>query len=210
VIYLYAITDRPGTGLPEGPLDELASGEVAAVFADGDRQTEPTPEALWAHEEVVEALMARRTVLPMRFGTQVEGEAGLRSLLDARAMEFARVLDDVRGRVELSVRVAGGEATPTGWPPSGADYMRQRLDARREAAQVATAVHEPLARMAHRSTSDLSPRGGFLMTGSYLLQDDGLDRFTDQVHELQRTHPELVLTCTGPWPPYSFVEEAGS
>jgi hypothetical protein len=208
VIYLYAVADRPGTALPEGPLREVALHGVAAVFAHCDRETDPTPQELWAHEEMVEALMVDRTVLPMRFGTRLADEAALHDLLEARGAEFARVLDGVRGRVELSVRVAGGQAPPQGRPSSGAEYMRRRLDARRWSEQIAAAVHEPLARLADRSTPDLSPQGGFLMTGSYLLRDEGVDRFTDQVREMQRTHPALALTCTGPWPPYSFVEES--
>jgi hypothetical protein len=88
--------------------------------------------------------------------------------------------------------------------------MQQRLDARRRSEQVAASVHEPLAHIAERSTSDLSPRGAFLMTGSYLLTGGEVDRFTGQVRELQRAHPALGLTCTGPWPPYSFVEECAA
>jgi len=114
----------------------------------------------------------------------------------------------VRGRVELGVRVAGTPATAAAAQPStGAEYMAQRLGARREAEQVAQAVHTPLARIAERSTTQQAPRSGELMTASYLLPDDRIGRFTRRIKQLQRAHPELAVTCTGPWPPYSFVEE---
>jgi hypothetical protein len=209
VIYLYALTDRPGTSLPEGGLREITAHGVGGIFTDGDVETEPSPDALWAHEQIVEQLMRGRAVLPMRFGTRLAGEADLRDLLEARGREFARVLDGVRGRVELSVRVAGDDATPQGQPSSGAEYMRRRIDARRRSDQIAALVHRPLAHLAERSTSEPSPGRGFLMAGSYLIEEERVDRFTDRVHELQRAHPALALTCTGPWPPYSFVGDGG-
>jgi hypothetical protein len=88
--------------------------------------------------------------------------------------------------------------------------MARRLDARREADQVAELVHEPLSRLADRSARSRSGRSGELLTASYLLPDDRVGRFTDEVKRMQAEHPELALTCTGPWPPYSFVEEEPS
>jgi hypothetical protein len=181
---------------------------VAAVFARTEAAADVTPEALWTHEEVVEDLMRCRAVLPMRFGTRFRDEDAVLDLLSARGGEFARVLDGVRGRVELGVRVAGEAAAPVAKPSSGSEYMTQRLDARREAQRVARAVHAPLARRAERSTADLAPARGGVLTGSYLLPGDGVDAFAADVRRLQRAYPSLAITCTGPWPPYSFVEES--
>jgi hypothetical protein len=214
VIHLYAVTDRPGAALPEGPmrdgpLREATANELAVVFTPReDPVADPSPEALWAHEEVVEALMRDRAVLPMRFGTCLATEDAAVALLEGRGAEFARLLEGVRGRVELSVRVmdGGGESPPR--PSSGSEYLMQRLGARDDARQIEQAVHAPLARMAERSTSNLAPARGGVLTGSYLLDEDGVASFTEQVRRLQETNPSLTLTCTGPWPPYSFVGEA--
>jgi hypothetical protein len=35
-----------------------------------------------------------------------------------------------------------------------------------------------------------------------------LPRFRTEVQRLQRTHPDVAVLCTGPWPPYSFVDGA--
>ncbi len=211
MIYLYAITDRPGAGLPDPSLREVAAHGVAAVFTEADLPVDPTPDALWAHEDVVERLMRERAVLPMRFGTRLADIDSLRALLEERAPSFCRTLDGVRGRVELSVRVAGGAADEgPGAAASGTDYMRARLEARRTAESVARAVHEPLAQLAERSTADPRPRAGGVLAGSYLVPGGQVDRFTEQVRALQDEHPALAVTCTGPWPPYSFVEEAAA
>jgi Gas vesicle synthesis protein GvpL/GvpF len=208
VIYVYAITDQPGGPLPEPSLREISAHGLAAVFTAENVEVDPTPEDLWAHEAIVEALMRDRAVLPMRFGTRLPGEDALNTLLDQRRIEFTRALENVRGRVELGVRVTGtGDDSRPNRPSTGAEYLEQRLGARHEAQQIAHAVHAPLAQIAERSSISRAPRGADLMTGSYLLRGDRVGRFTDELKELQRMHPELALTCTGPWPPYSFVEE---
>jgi hypothetical protein len=207
VIHLYAVTDREGA-----PLRELSAGGVVAVFDEVGDPPDPTPDVLWKHEEVVESLMHERAVLPMRFGTCLPDEDAVRSLLHARGAEFERLLESVRDRVELAVRVTGEPAPPAGpvKADSGSEYMRRRLEAWRETQAIARAVHLPLARRAERSTSNLTPPSGGLMTGSYLLRRDGVEPFSAHVRLLQEKHPELTITCTGPWPPYSFVSEEGS
>jgi hypothetical protein len=210
VIYAYAITDRPGTPLPRPALREVARDDLAVVFAaDDGHGADPTADMLWAHEGVVEALMRSRTVLPMRFGTQLRDDDAALVLLSERQGEFARRIEGVRGRVELGVRVSGRSPAPASAdrPATGTEYMTQRLGARRESDQVAASVHEPLARIADRSSRSRSVRAGEVLTASYLLPGDRVSVFTDEVKQLQERHPELALTCTGPWPPYSFVEE---
>ena len=46
--------------------------------------------------------------------------------------------------------------------------------------------------------------------GSYLVPDPELDRFKRVVSRLAVEHPELAIVCTGPWPPYSFVDDGAS
>jgi hypothetical protein len=209
VIYAYAVTDSPGTPLPQPTLREVVAHDLALVFAAEGPGGDPTADVLWVHEDVVESLMRDRAVLPMRFGTHLADEDAAIALLGERREYFARMLDGVRGRVELGVRVAGRAAAPEqpARPATGTEYLAQRLGARREAEQVAALVHEPLARLADRSATARSPRAGELMTASYLLPAERVDAFTEEIKRLQQRHPELALTCTGPWPPYSFVEE---
>ena len=41
---------------------------------------------------------------------------------------------------------------------------------------------------------------------SYLVRTPDVQRFSGEVSRLALAHPELALSCTGPWAPYSFVE----
>jgi hypothetical protein len=215
VIYLYAITDDAGAPLPEQsglddrPLAEVADGGVAAVLTHhSELKPAPQPDLLWKHEAVVEALMRDRAVLPMRFGTCLAGEHELRSLLDEQGGDFSNRLERVRDRVELGVRViVGDQKSAGGWPAeNGSDYMLQRLDAQRQTERLAQTVHAPLAELAECSSSNLAPGTGGDLTGSYLLRRAEVAAFIGRVQDLQERDPRLDITCTGPWPPYSFVD----
>ena len=53
----------------------------------------------------------------------------------------------------------------------------------------------------------LAPLSLPLFAASYLVPEPELDRFKRVVSRLAADHPELAIVCTGPWPPYSFVDD---
>jgi hypothetical protein len=202
-MWIYGICDQAappeGQGLADAPLEAHREGGLTAVFTrHAERVGAPEPAALWAHEQVVERLMADCTVVPMRFGSTVAGEDALRDLLAERREELTAALARVRGRIELGVRAL---AQPPAAHRSGRDYLLARLRASRHA----DALHEPLARLAADAVRR-PPRGaGELLRGAYLVDGGEVVRFRAGVEDLQDAHPELTIHCTGPWPAYSFV-----
>jgi hypothetical protein len=215
VIWVYAICDRPELppprrrGLAQAPLEGLREGPLQAVFSrHAGAVGEPAPDALWAHERVVERLMADRAVLPMRFGSRVADEAALRRVLADGASAYVAALARVAGRVELGVRALarnGGAENPVPAGVSGRDYVMAKLHGSRRAEGEAAALHAPLAALAADARCQ-PPRGdGELLRGAYLVDRPAVARFRATVERLQATHPEAAILCTGPWPPYSFA-----
>jgi hypothetical protein len=212
VIWVYAVCERPELPLPgvrglaRAPLEAIAEGPLLAVLSrHGQPPDEPALDALWAHERVVESLMAQRAVLPMRFGTRPPSADALPEVLARRRDALLEALDRVRGRVELALRVMKAAGGPTAAPPraaSGAEYLRARL----AGARTLAALHEPLAALsvAARRWPQRSPEE--LLHTSYLVDEPAVATFRSAVQSLQRTHPQAALLCTGPWPAYSFVE----
>lgn len=202
MIELYAITDDPGPPLPEvGPLRTVASDGLALVCAPATQQ-EVSPDLLWRHEEVVEALMDDRDLLPVRYGTLLDDEAQAVRILKEHHARFACALDGVRGAVELSVRVLvndGHSETPLA--QSGSDYLHAA--AQRDAA--ARAVHEPLAALARDSVRRAGGPGE-LLRAAYLVGREQVEEVVRQVAHVQLENPGLRVLCTGPWPPYSFAD----
>jgi hypothetical protein len=189
VIELYAITEHPAPPLPtvaDVALDAAGAGSLAVVWAPADAQGHVTIAGMRRYETIVEALMADRDLLPMRFGTRVADPAAAVRVLGERRDELTRALARVRGTAEVAVRVVAA-------PGAAADAER-----------AVAAVQAPLARRA-RAASCRPGAGGDLLRGAYLVERDAVDAFAAAVGELQDTHPDLRLLCTGPWPPYSFT-----
>jgi hypothetical protein len=165
---------------------------------------------LWAHEGVVEALMSGGPVLPTRFGTSLGGEADLCRLLVARRAPLRRALREVRGCVELGVRVAGegegdaGQRAGAAGAATGEEYLGSLMEGRRRDRETTAAVHEPLSRLARAATEPAARDG--VLTAAYLVEAQRVAEFAGRVVALQEAHPALDISCTGPWPPYSFAE----
>jgi hypothetical protein len=208
VIDLYAITDHPGPPLPEvAPLKAVATSSLAAVCAPADAG-EVSPESLWRHEEVVETLMKDRDLLPVRFGTRLADELAAARAVGEQYDRLAAALDRVRGAVELSVRVMDADEPPSSGrdSESGAEYMRAKAHSAVERERATRVLHEPLSILARESVQS-SPRGSELLRAAYLVDRAAVDGFVRLIARLQAVDPTLRLLCTGPWPPYSFVEE---
>jgi len=45
--------------------------------------------------------------------------------------------------------------------------------------------------------------------GAYLLDPEDVEQFTRRLAELAGSLSGVEVVCTGPWPPYTFAEEAG-
>ncbi len=222
-MYLYAITDRPELPVPAEPglegtsLFGLAYRDIVAVVSSLDTaKVSPTEDNLWRHEAIVEALMADRAVLPVRFGTVLADEAAVQATLAVHYADFVASLNRVRGRVELSLRVLWDfEFRISNFefrPDSGQAYLMARLEEERQrqawrqrAEALAAELHTPLGRLAVESTRQVLVTPRLLLTAAYLVERDQVVAFRQQVEALSPAYPALHFLCTGPWPAYNFV-----
>jgi hypothetical protein len=219
LLYIYGVVEAApaadlGLGIDGSPLRAVSVGRVAAVVSEHEGAPEKGEDRFWQHEAVVERLLEEGAVLPMRFGATVAGEKELEALLRPREEEFVRLVTEVRGAVELSVR-AELPASDSGHDPgrdaataqSGVEYMRDRGRALRSLERAKERLHEPLKDLARRSLV-LEARGAHgserAFRASYLVDVERVDAFATCVDGLAEELGSEV-SCTGPWPPYSFV-----
>lgn len=211
MIYVYAITDPVEAeggpqGLKDAPLELIEQGAIAGVYSTHDElDAKPDPDLLWAHERVIDHLIERAAVLPLRFGTVLPDPDALRGVMVDDGARFRLLLSRVRGCVELAVRVgmAPASATP---PPGGTDYMRERLAARQRESDAADRVFAPLRPLARATAHRPVQAGNTTVSESYLVPHGAIEPFAAQVRALQAQNPSLSISCTGPWGPYSFVD----
>ena len=226
IAYLYAITDLPRTALPDqaglggARLSEVVWHDIAAVVSDHDAlPSSACADDFWRHENVIEALMDRRAVLPVRFGTALSSHLDVVDLLCRRCMIFSQDLERLRGCVEIGLRLLPRTADdapavaleqPAVGP--GTAFLRAKLARQRDIEARRTRVlervrdvHEGLARLAIASHVAAGGANQDTVSVAFLVPRDAVDGFRVAVGEIAPTHPEITLFCTGPWPPYSFV-----
>jgi hypothetical protein len=205
VIELYAIADAGGPPLPEGgQLQAVAVEGLAAVYGPAD-DTEVSEATLWRREEVVEALMQDRDLLPVRYGTRLADQLTLARAIGERREQLAAALDRVRGAVELSLRVIPSERPELRLAHTGAEYLDAKARAEEARATARTLLHEPLAELARDTAMRVPREPSELLRAAYLVDRSVVGDFSSRVRELQEANGRFSLLCTGPWPPYSFA-----
>jgi gas vesicle protein GvpL/GvpF len=214
-LIMYAVAERQasglaGTGIDGRPLRAVADGALSVVVGDYDATGRtPSQDELWAYERVIEQLMASRAVLPARYGSLFASDVDAQEMLRERTSELTAALVRVRGAVELAVRACWTadyppDATAATENP-GTGYMQGQLERRRHARQAASELG-PLRALARESRVRLLPEPGVPVAAAYLVDRDRVGEFVQVVAELGNANPDLDLVCTGPWPPYSFVD----
>jgi hypothetical protein len=198
VIQLVAITDDRSTPAP--PLRAVPCGDLTAICAPAVEESAGA-EALWRHEELVESLMETRDLLPVRFGTLLTDDEAVAHAVGERGGQLVGRLEMVRGAVELALRVDDPATQPRlrTAAATGTEYMRLQAERFRSVRL----IHDELAALARDTVTLPGPE---LVRAAYLVERTGVDDFVARVRTLQDANPELVLICTGPWPPYSFAE----
>ena len=233
MIYVYAIADRPQEPLPGQlgqhgeALAKIVWRDVAAVVSAFDGlQLSNSGDELWRHEEVVEALMSDRAVVPVRFGTLVSSPQRVSDVLCRAYGALVQDIEQVRGQVEIGMRFLSATengaaddrplAACNGLALSGTGpghaYLRSRLvrerelrDRQRARLERVRGAYEQLAGHATASRLDDKPDDRRGASAAFLVPRDRLGCFREIVGGVANAHPELALLCTGPWPAYSFV-----
>jgi hypothetical protein len=97
-------------GDPNQPVTVISSGRIAALVSAIDQaEIMPTRRHMLAHTKVLEAAMADRPVLPMRFGIIVPSPATLLQVIGPRSQELRALLGQIDGRIEVALKASWNE-----------------------------------------------------------------------------------------------------
>jgi Gas vesicle synthesis protein GvpL/GvpF len=215
-LHVYAVTEHPAklpetNGIDQSPLEAVQVDGFDVIVSEVAAPA--TETAIVAHARVVDDVLASNdAVLPARFGGGVDDVAALRETIRDREDKFHDALEQVRGNIEIGLRVAAAAAprARADEAPSGHAYLTSRLADVQASERVAREIHAPLAAAAQADMLNVLATPELLLSAAYLIPRADVDAFRARVEELDIEHPELVFVCTGPWPPYSFATvEAG-
>jgi hypothetical protein len=217
VIYAYGICEPAATaptlrrrGLGGATLRALERGGLAAVYSrHRTLRPRPIPELVFIHERVVEAIMARGVVLPLRFGTHLEREEQLAAVLAARRDELLQSLERLRGKAELGIRMIPEGPNPgsRAAEPTGRGYLLARVRAQRRYQQSIRELHAALVELSAASCIRQPPRPPAILVAAYLVDAHRIADFRRQADRLAQRQAGMRVIVTGPWPPYSFASK---
>ncbi len=231
--YVYAITDRPEAALPgqlgldNAELCQVVWCEICAVVSThASMHVAATASQAWRHEQVVEALMKTRAVLPARFGNMFASTHSIGSMLQRAYPQFTQDIESVRGHVEIGVRFLAAAEHQSGGAPTlvlssgierpglapGSAYLQAKLT-RERALRCQRKVELEMVREVYTTLAGHATAGRFGVeaanqqgiSAAFLVPRDHFEPFRAIVGAIADAHSELALLCTGPWPPYSFV-----
>ena len=193
---------------PTSPaLSAIPVGGLSVWFRVVDA-TDPPSEALLADADLLAAqLDAGASPLPLHASACYVDTDPLVADVTARSAELVDAVALVQGQVEVALRVTwvGDEIDPCA--RTGADHLRRLVERQRRDADLRQHVEKALGDLA-RAVRQLPSRDGRTWRGAALVRRGALGSVPSRVAELERgLGPGARVSCTGPWPAYSFGPE---
>jgi hypothetical protein len=238
-VYVYGVlpaSEResiPASGVAGSAVRTVEHAGLAALVSDLEGEELMAPREVRAHWRVLEAASKEATVLPVRFGTVMEGDRAVaEELLEPQREQLTARLRLVTGRVQLSVKgeydepallreivrtapaVKALRERVNSLPEAAGYYDRIRLgelvaaEVGRRSNQDAGLALDRLSShaVATRTNEPKTANGAFDL--AFLVERDAVDSFSAAVRELAEALGERVaIRYVGPLPPYSFVED---
>lgn len=210
----------------DAPLSRYGESAINSRLSDLDW----VARAAVAHEAVIEAFIKATAVVPMKLFTIFTSDERALEHLRRERRHVKAVIARVAGHDEWGIRVTfdakpaaaaahrdgsrDRDATP------GAAYLIGKQAQRDSAAELASRAREIVAdlhdrlaargsRAARRSPSEIPASAPLLLDAAYLVPRAGASKFRAAVaRESRALGPQgYTLTLSGPWPPYSFMQD---
>jgi hypothetical protein len=232
---LYCIFGSPLTrtlGIPSGVGGQQVfvvaqNGLSAALSELAESGLNPDVSGILAYEKVVEAFHRHLTVIPVRYGCQLEDASEALCLLERRHDQYATLLHELEGAVEMSIHVlldgcgAGTQASSRAAPPeflpvfrnSGAAYLASKrryylgwdqaaLHQRELVDELCDSLSGLYVRRKVEFPDSITDR---LLSLYFLVPRGSLECFRHAARHLA-SKQSFKLLLSGPWPPYNFVD----
>lgn len=221
-VAVYALTRDDGRrlgrrGVSGERLRLVRLGTIAAVVGDVARPPSPTEPKLRAYMSLIASLAARYpAILPVRFGTVVSDETELQTIVAARHKTIRTQLAQVRGRVQMTIRVIVGQTVSGSGPPREPEKRRAARGTRTGTQYLSSRAHEqrassipnfaPLARAVARWVRDERvERRADVTTVYHLIPTAAAGRYAAAI-DAAAAAAGLRVMVSGPWPAHAFAD----
>jgi len=238
--YVYAVLPASGappsplTGIDDAPVEYVEFGELAAATSVMALDRPPgRRKDLMAHSELVEALAASTTVVPVEFGSvMADRDSVVHDLLAPGADYFSQLLQRLEGAEQFNLRGTYDEERVLAEVVMGEPLIMELRRRTRDLPE--GTLHPDLVRLGEEVSAAMDRKraedsdGILRLVEPHVLElrerpGTGVDRVfdvamlvdrarrqevEDALEELaEAVHERIRLSLTGPLPPYDFVEE---
>ena len=232
-LYTYAIVDsnsgmeEPLRGICEAPVYNISYRDIGIMVSNLDSQVQiKTEESILKHEEVVEALMDRFTVLPMRLYTVFSKKEEMLLKVKDHYGDFIENLDRIRNKAEFGIKVIWpgnvikgrivsayeNKGAPANTAQPGTKFMKEKFERYKidkefeeEADRCIAVVDGFLSRHASEKKLEKLKTDDLLLSAAYLVDIEKRDGFKKAFEELRSSDGDLKYMLSGPWPAYNFI-----
>ncbi|HZQ90248.1 MAG TPA: GvpL/GvpF family gas vesicle protein [Terriglobales bacterium] len=195
-------------------ISRVERGEYAERLEQNMQNLDWLAGASVRHQKVVGALAQQLDLLPTRFGSVFLSHASLRKHVQEQKSFVNATLRRLAGTEEWGVKVfseVGPNAAPV-QAQSGADYLRQKSTMLQQRGRALPVEIDAFAEALRDVSVDAvaGPRAGqpgLLWQGAYLVRRTEARRFQAVLQRFAGRLGGARIESTGPWPPYSFVNE---
>jgi hypothetical protein len=237
-VYVYGVLSGPDQatvsvgGVEGAEVRTVEHAGLAALVSTLEADALAAAREVRAHWRVLEEASKGATVLPVRFGTVMEGDDAVRErLLEPNAEGLTGLLAELAGRVQLNVSgdydedgllrevvraspaIAALRERVQKVSETAGYYDRIRMGelvaaevGRRREQDTALALErlEPFA-VTVRVEEPSTPNAAFKL--AFLVESDAVDTFSEAVGKLrEELAGRVALRYVGPLPPYSFAD----
>ncbi|MEK7877740.1 MAG: GvpL/GvpF family gas vesicle protein [Pseudomonadota bacterium] len=233
-IYAYGIIDshhrleEPIAGLYGKVIYNVSYRDIAVAVSELNEETKKIIDAcILEHEKVVERLMIKFTVLPMRFLTVLNTREELLSMVEFYYEDFKDNLARLHNKVEFGIKVIWPADTikkritdayhktirvslPT--EPPGKIFLEEKFkkyiidkEFQEEADRCVIVVDDYFNKIAVEKKLKRLQTESLLLNASYLVDKDRQNEFSQAFEQLKNASSELKFLFSGPWPCYNFV-----
>lgn len=234
-IYTYAIIDSKESlgdyiiGIEGAIVCNIAYRDIGVVISKlGEQIQNITKDHVLKHEEVVEKLMGKFTVLPIRFLTQFSREEDVLLMMQEFYNDFRENLDRVRNKIEFGVKIiwsgetiknhiiedyknsnvnieVTGSSLTKSFAKEKYEKYKMHKEFEEEAERCISLIDDFFGRFAAEKKLEKLKTDNLLLTASYLVEKERQEDFKEAFERARRTPCDLKFLLSGPWPPYNFI-----
>lgn len=235
-IYIYCIIDSNGEidksikGLKGASIYKIPYRDIGIVVSNLDEDIKDLDRTrVLEHEDVVERIMKKFTVLPIRFHTLFKKEEDVLSMVKNCYRDFRENLDRLRNKAEFSVRVIWpgdkireqigidyskrGHNVPEAPDSPGKRFIEEKFEKYKidkeldEKADICIAIIDNfLNRFVSEKKLERLKSRNLLLNAFYLVEKERQGDFKEAFEHLRIAPGDFKYLFSGPWPPYNFIK----